>query len=117
MKKTTIAIAVGVIFVVGAVIAFAQMSHKGGISGHHSEDSAGHQEKFIEHISGKLNFTEQQKTRAKQILADSKPRLDQLHKQLKESHLTMMNSTTSGVFDEQKVHESAGRDTPKPSGR
>ena len=68
-----------------------------------------HHEKFIDHISDKLKLTDTQKTQAKQIIADSKPRFQPLLEQLKETHRTSMNLGSDGVFDEQKAQEVAAR--------
>ena len=102
-------IAVGIVAVaiVGAIVAVAQMSHKSGF-GHHQQGSMNH-EQFIDHISEKLKLSDQQKTQAKQIIADTKPRVASLHERLKETHQEAMNLSASGVFDEQKTQQIAAR--------
>lgn len=70
MKKTTIAVSVGALLIIGAIIAFAQMSHKGGFFKHH-EDLAKHHEQMIDRISEKLKLSDRQKTQAEKILADA----------------------------------------------
>jgi len=108
MKKTTIAAAIVAALTIGTIIAVAQMSHKGGF-GQHFEGFTNHHEKFIDHVSDKLKLTDAQKTQAKQILADSKPRFQPLLEQLKETHRTSVNLGSDGVFDEQKAQEVAAR--------
>lgn len=108
MKKLNIAIAVVAIATVGAFIAVAQMSHKGGF-GHHSKGFANHHEQMLDHVSEKLKLTDGQKTQAKQILADSKPRFQPLHDRLKETHKESMELGANGVFDERKSQELAAR--------
>lgn len=107
MKKSTIAISVGALLAVGAIIAFAQVSHKGGFFPHH-EDFVKQHEQMIDHISEKLKLSDQQKTQAKQILADAKPRFQPLMERLRETHRTT-DLGTNGVFDEQKAQELAAR--------
>ncbi len=108
MKQVTIAVAIIAVLTVGTIIAFAQMSHKGGI-GQHFGGLTNHHEKFIDHVSDKLELTDQQKTQAKQILTDSKPRFQPMLEQLKETHKTSVDLGTSGIFDEQKSKELAAR--------
>lgn len=107
MKKSTIAISVGALLTIGAIIAFAQASHKGGFFQHH-EDFVKHQEQMIDHISEKLKLSEQQKTQEKQILADAKPRFQPLMERLRETHRTT-DLGSNGIFDEQKAQELAAR--------
>ena len=106
MKKMKILAAVIAVAVVGTIVAFAQMSHKGGF-GHHQDFMKQH-EQMIDHISEKLKLSDGQKSQAKQILADSKPRFQPLMEQLRETHRAS-DSGTSGVFDEQKAQELAAR--------
>lgn len=107
MKKSIIAISVGALLTIGAIIAFAQVSHKGSFFQHH-EDFVKHHEQMIDHISEKLKLTEQQKTQAKQILADAKPRFQPLMERLRKTHRTT-DLGTNGIFDEQKAQELAAR--------
>ncbi len=108
MKSITIAAAIVAVSTIGVIIAVAQMSHKGGF-GQHFEGLMNHHEQIIDHLSNKLKLTDAQKTQAKQILADSKPRFKPLLEQLKETHRTSMNLGSDGVFDEQKAQEVAAR--------
>ena len=107
MKSTTIGAAIAIVSIAG-VIAVAQISHKAGF-GHHSAGSVNHHGKFIDHLSDKLKLTDVQRTQAKQILADSKPRFQSLHEELKESHKASIELGANGVFDEQKSQEVAAR--------
>lgn len=108
MKKLKIAAAVAAIAVVGAIVAVAQMSHKGGF-GQHFAGLMNHHEQFIDHVSSELKLSDAQKTQAKQIFADAKPRFEPLHDRLKETHKDSMNLGANGVFDEQKSQEVAAR--------
>lgn len=107
MKKMKILVAVVAVAVVGTIVAFAQMSHKDGF-GHHQQGSMNH-EQFLDHISSALKLSDQQKSQAKQVLADAKPRVEPLHDRLKENHQEAMNLSASGVFDEQKAQQIAAR--------
>jgi Spy/CpxP family protein refolding chaperone len=108
MKIATIVAAVAVVSIVGAIIAFGQVSHKSGF-GNHFAGLMGHDEQMIDHLSDKLKLSGQQKTQAKQILADSKPRFQPLFERLKETHKESMELGSNGVFDERKSQEFAGK--------
>ncbi len=108
MKSVTTAAAIVAVLIVGVIIAVAQMSHKGG-NGQHFGSFMNHHEQFIDHVSDKLKLTNQQKTQAKQILADSKPRFQPLLERLKETHKTSVDLGANGVSDEQKSQEVAAR--------
>lgn len=107
MKKVTAAAAFVAVLTFGVIIAVAQMSHKG--SSGHFKGLMNHHEQFVDHVSDKLKLTDQQKTQAKQILADSKPRFQPLLEQLKETHKTSVDLGANGVFDEKKSQEVAAR--------
>lgn len=107
MKKITIAATIVAALTIGTIVVIAQISHKGGFGNHFG--AANHHEKIIVHLSDKLKLNDAQKTQAKQVLADSKPRFEPLLKQLKESHHATMNLGSDGVFDEQKAREAATR--------
>lgn len=107
MKNVTIIAAVAAaVLTVGAIIVVAQMSHQGDISQHFA-GLINHHEQMIDHISDKLKLTDGQKTQAKQILVDSKPRFEPLLEQLKETHKTCVDLGANGVFDEKKSQELA----------
>ncbi len=106
MKSQTIAAAIVAVLTIGTIIAVAQMSHKGGF-GQHFEGLMKHHEQHIDRVSDKLKLTDAQKTQAKQILADSKPRFQPLLERLKETHRTSVDLGANGVFDEQKAQEVA----------
>ena len=108
MKKIKIAAAIAAVAVVGVIVAVAQMSHKGGFGQHH-KDLMNHHEQIIDRISSELNLSAEQKTQAKQILADAKPRFEPLHSKLKETHQECLTAGADGVFDEQKSQEIAAR--------
>jgi Spy/CpxP family protein refolding chaperone len=106
MKKLKIAAGIAAIAIIGVIVAVAQMSHKGGF-GHHQDFMKQHEQMF-DHVSEKLKLSDGQKSQAKQILADSKPRFQPLMEQLRETHRAS-DLGTSGVFDEQKAQELAAR--------
>lgn len=108
MKHIKIVAAVAAILSIGVIIAVAQMSHRGG-PGRHFGGFANHHEKFLGHLSERLNLTEQQKAQAKQVFADAKPRVEPLLAQLKETHKASMDEGLNGVFDEQKSQQTAAR--------
>ena len=108
MKKITITAAILILGSVGAIIAFAQISHKGGPARHFG-GVVGHHEKMLEHLTAELKFTDQQKAQAKPIIADAKTRFGPVHEQLKESHRSAADLGTNGVFDEQRSQELATR--------
>jgi Spy/CpxP family protein refolding chaperone len=107
MKKIKIIAGIAAVAVVGAIVAVAQMSHKGGFFQHH-QDFAKQHEQMFDHISEKLKLSDDQKTQAKQILADSKPRFQPLMEQLRETHRTT-DLGVNGVFDERQAQELAAR--------
>ena len=109
MKKIPIIAAVLILGSVGAIIAFAQISHKGGPMQHFAGGVAGHHEKMLEHLAAELKFTDQQKAQAKQIIAESEPRFQPVHDRLKESHRSTADLGTNGVFDERRARELATR--------
>lgn len=109
MKKITIIVAVLALGSVGAIIAFAQMSHKGGPAKHFSGGLADHHEKMIEHVASELKFTDQQKSQMKQVMAEAKTRFAPIHSQLKETHAGSREVGTNGVFDEKQATELATR--------
>lgn len=108
MKKMKIAGAICAVLTVGVIIAVAQMSHKGGF-GQHFAGLTNHHEQIIDHISDELKLNSAQKTQAKQILADAKPRFQPLLERLKETHKECLELGANGVFDEQKSQEFAAR--------
>lgn len=109
MKSVTTIVAALAVLTVGAIIvATAQMSHQGG-NNQHFAGLINHHEQMIDHVSDKLKLSEGQKTQAKQILADAKPRFEPLLEQLKETHKTSVDLGANGVFDEQKSQEIAAR--------
>ncbi|MDQ3749709.1 MAG: Spy/CpxP family protein refolding chaperone [Acidobacteriota bacterium] len=105
MRKTTIAVAFAAVLTIGAIIVFAQISHKGGFGQH--QDFMKHHEQIVEHLSEKLKLNDRQKTQVKQIIADSKIRIQPLLERFKESHRKTINLGNNGVFDEQKSQEAA----------
>lgn len=109
MKKIVILAAVLVLGSVGAIIAFAQMSHKGGPVQHFSGGIADQHEKMIEHVASELKFTDQQKSQLTQVMAEAKTRFAPIHSQLKETHTGSRDVGTNGVFDEKQATELATR--------
>ena len=108
MKKIKIIAGIAAVAVVGAIVAVAQMSHKGGFFQQQHQDFAKQHEQMFDHISEKLKLSDEQKTQAKQILADAQPRFQPLMEQLRETHRTT-DLGTNGVFDERKAQELAAR--------
>ena len=108
MKKSTIAISVGALLIISAIIAFAQMSHKGGGFFEHHVDFAKRHEQMIDRISEKLKLSDRQKTQAKKILTDARPRFQPLMERLRETHRTT-DLGANGIFDGQKAQEVAAR--------
>lgn len=106
MKKIKIIAGIVAVAVVGVIVAVAQMSHKDGF-GHHQDFMKQHEQMF-DHISEKLKLSDEQKTQAKQILADAQSRFQPLMEQLRKTHRTT-DLGTNGVFDERKAQELAAR--------
>lgn len=106
MKKTIIIATVLVLGSVGAILAFAQISHKAGPMQHFSR-MTDHHEKMIEHLSTELKLNDQQKVQLKQVIADAKPRFTTIHGQLLETHRASRDLGTNGVFDEKSAAEVA----------
>jgi Spy/CpxP family protein refolding chaperone len=109
IRSAALAVVVIAVTTVG-VIAVAQMSQKGPHGhGHNLGDFTSQHEQMLDHLSEMLKLSDQQKTQARQILADSKPLLQSLHERLKEAHKSTLELGTNGVFDEQKAQEVAGQ--------
>jgi protein CpxP len=102
MKKITIGIVVFVVIVAGGIFA---LGHKG------RRDAQPHRGGFenggFDRIARDLNLSDEQKTQAKQVFEDSKSRVEPLMKQLRENRELVKDLGTDGVFDEQKVQETA----------
>lgn len=104
MKKIIIAVlAIGLVSL-GAIFIFAQkgggMRRGGGGGGFGSE-------RGFMRMAEKLNLSDEQKTRVKQIMEDSKTRVKPLMESLRAGHQEVENLGTDGTFNEAEVQKIA----------
>lgn len=108
MKKITFGFLIISLIVVGGIFALAK---KSGGGGDRSPGRDGFREKIFDRIARDLNLSEAQRTQAKQVLEDSKSRLEPLAQQLGENRKKVRETGTDGVYNEQKVQELADAQT------
>lgn len=95
-----------VTFAIGTMFAFGSGHESGGRGSGHG----GFPPTFMfEKIAVELGLNEEQKTQAKQILDETKARVEPLREQMKQNHQTAKNLGTDGNFDEAKVTELANQ--------
>ena len=113
--KTIGLIGVGIaFFAIGTIIAVASGSgfhgRRGGPGFGPGFGERGFPGEFlVEKIGKELGLSDEQKTQAKQILSDSKTRVEPLIEAMRESHKQIKDQGTDGIFDEAKVSEFANQ--------
>lgn len=109
MKKVTVALLIASVLTIGLVgLVFAQKRGGEGFGGgHHGGPGfggpGGVPPFFFGKIADELGLSEEQKTQAKQILEDSKTRLQPIMESLRNGHETAKTLGTNGTYDEKAV--------------
>jgi Spy/CpxP family protein refolding chaperone len=106
MKKVTVALLIASILTIGLVgLVFAQKRGGEGFGGHHGKfgGPGGMPPFFFGKIAEELGLSEEQKTQAKQVLEDSKTRVQPIMESLKNGHETAKTLGTNGTYDEKAV--------------
>jgi len=105
MKKITIGILAAAVLAVGLVGLIFARNHQNEV-GHFGKNGFP-PPVMVEKIASELGMSEQQKTEAKQILEETKTRVEPLFVTLKESRQQIKDLGTDGSFDEAKVTQIA----------
>lgn len=108
MSRNRLIVAGSIVLLVsiGVVVVVAQ-SHPGRIGMHGGK--ANHHEKMVEHLTDRLNLSDEQKTKVEQIVADAKPRFTEIHTRLATAHKESMDLGISGVYDNARAEAAATR--------
>jgi Spy/CpxP family protein refolding chaperone len=102
MKKITLGILMMALIIAGGIFALANKSSR-----NFSERRDEFRERMFSRIASDLKLSEEQKSQAKQVLEDSKSRVEPLMQQMDENRKQIKEFGTDGVYNEQKVQEMA----------
>ena len=110
MKKITIGIIAIALLSIGTIWVSAQSAGGRGLA-FFSGDKNGRREqmfeRIFEHIATELKLSDEQRSQARQVIADSKTRIEPLMIQLKQNHESIENLGHDGTFNETRVNEIA----------
>jgi periplasmic protein CpxP/Spy len=98
MKKSILGIAVFALITAGGIFIFAQRGDGQRFGGRGHFGARG-----FERMAAKLNLTDEQKTQVKQIMEDSKTRVEPLTEAMRETHKQAKDLGLDGVFNAEQV--------------
>lgn len=107
MKKVVLGILVVALLGVGTVWASAHAFGGRGFFGMDENRRGQFFERIFNRVADELDATQEQRTNAKRILAESKTRVEPLVQELKSTHQQLAELGKDGTFNEQRVNELA----------
>ncbi len=98
--------------IIGTLFVFAQGGREGWKGRHHGAvfGQGGFPPQFlVDRIAAESGLSDEQKTQAKQIMDESKTRIEPLFATMKQNHEAIKNLGTDGNFEEAKVNKMANQ--------